>query len=197
MQYSCDPVLNEIVTAHIDEYVKYSVTELTTNYLPVQQAIFRTYTPEKRRELWLEKINYLLANESYTTEEYSHVYKLIGRLSENCFNTDTLKATAQQRAQLNTAWISYAKETLGWTDRYIAFVVYRLYTKQSQFDSESALHLLESRATADGEGTEIDTCSCAGNECGYGAMCETGNCNTVSGCGFFMTENCTGLCITG
>lgn len=196
LQYSCDPVLNEIVTAHIQEYAQYTVKDLVVYDLAAQQAIFRTYTPDKKLAIWLEKIQYLLDNENYTPEEYTHVAELLDYLSPNFFNPDTIKATTLQRAQFKSSWISFAKNSFGWTDQYIAFVVYRLYTQLSQLDAETkSLLSLQQKVTA---GSEMGTCNCNQNDnfCATGLDCYSTGCDATSGgCGWFWTEPCVGQCL--
>lgn len=192
--YSCDPVLNEIVTEHLQEYVSYTIQDIGNKSFPVQQAIFRTYTPQKKREIWLGKINWLLKNENYSSKEYFHVGKLLKMLTENYFDPDTLKATVSEREQFKTAWINYSTDSLGWTKSKIIFTAYRLYTDPLKYKAETeALASLRSKAAADGE----NNCNCGGSgDCGSGLMCsDSTSCSaTSSGCGWFMTSGCTGIC---
>lgn len=195
LQYSCDPVLNEIVTSHIQEYVQFTVKDLIVYDLHAQQAIFRSYTPEKKREIWLEKIHYLLENEGYSSEEYVHVAKLLELLHENCFNPGTIKAEALQRTQFNASWISYAQNSLGWSEKYIAFVVYRLYTNQTQFEAETKAFLsLKRKAAADSENGD---CLCNDSLfCGLGSSCIDNGCDKISqGCGLLWKYDCVGQCL--
>lgn len=190
--YSCDPVLNEIVTEHLQEYVTYTIEDIGNKSFPVQQAIFRTYAPQKKREIWMEKINYLLENENYSSREYLHVQKLQKMLTFNYFDPDTLKATALKREQFKTAWTHYATDSLGWTQSDLIFTVNRLYTDPLKYKAElDALASLRSKAVAQSEGS----CNCSGSgDCGSGWGC-SGSCSATSyGCGWFMTSSCTGIC---
>jgi hypothetical protein len=197
IKYSCDPVLNGIITNHKKEYSKYSLKDLTLTYPTVQRAIFRTYDPEKKREVWLEKIQYLLNNENYSEAEIAHISKLITHLQAGYFNQENLLSGKTQRSQFASEWISYAIGSLGWDERYIAFVVYRLYTTQAQMDAEiTALKLLQQKVTADGEGGEDGTCNCnAGADfCEENYGCLSTNCSVTSGCGWLWAEECNGQC---
>jgi hypothetical protein len=194
LEYSCDPVLNEIVATHKQEYLKYAVIDIVTQDINVQRAIFRTYDPAKKREIWLEKLNYLLKNENYSDEEYAHVSKLIDFLHEHFFETSYLTAEAGMRKEFVSSWISYAKKDLGWSDRYIAFVIYRLYTNQTQFDAETkALLSLQQKALADGE-TYSCNCNQTHDYCMTGIFCSSTGCETTGGCGDFWSETCDGNC---
>lgn len=191
--YSCDPVLNEIITTHKAEYVQYTVKDLIVSDLKAQRAIFRSYEPAKKLEIWLEKIKFLLENENFTPAEYAHVAKIMTHLSENYFDSDSIKAEAVQRTQFISDWISYAKNSLGWSEKYIAFVIYRLYTAPKQFDAEiSAINTSSKQAMA---GSEVGTCDCtAQSDYCLDSACGGGECTQTTGCGTFWQYSCTGIC---
>jgi hypothetical protein len=194
--YSCDPVLNEIITIHKAEYVQYTVKDIIVSTPEVQRAIFRSYEPSKKREIWLEKIKYLLDNENYTPEEYAHVEKIRDHLTANYFNPDSIKTETGIRTQFITDWISYAKNNLGWSEKYLAFVIYRLYTKPEQLDNEiSAVRKLSQQAVAD---SEVATCDCkiTDDYCN-GSSCASFDCQQTSGCGTFWQYTCDGACQAG
>jgi hypothetical protein len=191
--YSCDPVLNEIITSHIEVYAQYTVEEITVSDIQIQRAIFRSFEPAKKREIWLEKIRFLLENEDYTPAEYIHTTKILDHLSENYFNEDSIKAEAGTRALFFSDWISYAKGNLGWSEKYIAFVIYRLYTVQEQMDAEiSTVKIISRKAISD---SEIGTCDCSliSDGC-FGSVCGDGTCEQTSGCGLLWQYTCDGIC---
>ena len=192
LPYSCDPVLNQIITQHLTEYAQYSVKEVTIYDLGVQRAIFRSYEPSKKREVWIEKFNYLLTNGMYTGEEFQHLKILRDHISPNYFNPDSVTVNAPQRKLFLADWKIYAKNQLRWTDKYIAFLINRLYTDPAQFDAEiSMLKKISAQAVAESESScdcnrAIDYCN------GY---CGSATCETLpSGCGDFWQYACDGAC---
>ncbi len=194
IEYSCDPVINEYISNHRAEYSLFTINDLADSEPLVQQAIFRSFTPEKKRDILLQKVQYLLDNETYTDTEYDHVGKLLNHLHENYFSKENIKLEASQRSKYATEWIFFAKNSLGWSDRYIAFVVFRMYIKQIQFDNEIvALKSVVRKNTADSEG---DPCGCntAADFCG-GSICNSGNCQLSTGCGWMWSETCSGRCL--
>jgi len=61
LEYSCDPVINKFVIENKAEFSQISVAQLTTIEPALQKAVFRSWTPEKKRNAWIEKsgiINY-------------------------------------------------------------------------------------------------------------------------------------------
>lgn len=47
-EFSCDPILNRYVSTHRAELAKLSLSSLTSSDLQLQQAVFRSYDPEKK-----------------------------------------------------------------------------------------------------------------------------------------------------
>ncbi len=192
--YSCDPVLNEFITIHKAEYIQYEVSDITVSTIDVQRAIFRSYGPAKKREIWLKKIKYLLDNENYSLEEYAHIEKISDHLTLNYFNPDSVKAETGKRIQFISDWISYAKTNLGWSQKYIAFAIYRLYTVQEQLDTElSAIRSLNQQALSDSETATCDCTATNGDFC-WDSDCGTSDCEPTSGCGSFWQFTCDGNC---
>jgi len=192
VEFSCDPVLNEYVSTHQEAIARLSINDLATSDLQFQQAAFRSFDPIKKREIWLQKIQFLLENEQYSEVEFSHVKNLLNHISENYFNKDSIDLEADERAHFASDWISFAKNNFGWTDRYIAFVVYSLYTSQVQFDRELiALTSIQQQTSADSE-TEYCTCNTIHDFCAI--SCNSGNCRILTGCGWLLSEPCNGLC---
>jgi len=193
MEFSCDPVLNEYISTHREEYILYTVNDLAVTEPIVQQAIFRSFTPEKKRDIWLQKIHFLLETEPYKDAEYVHVEKLLNHLHENFFRKENLELEASQRSLFASEWINFAKSSLGWSDRYVAFVVFRIYINQAQFDNEmSMLKTIKQKAIADSEAVPCD-CHTSADFC-MGSICKNGECQITTGCGWIWSQHCDGKC---
>ena len=189
--YSCDPVINEYVTNNKEELTTLTVKDLSSADLQFQQAVFRSYSPEKKREIWIQKINSLLENEEYCEDEYAHIKKILNHLSSDYFTPERLNSNADQRSQFASEWINYAKKNLGWTDKQVAFVVYRIYTSQTQFELElKALAAIQQQSTSNSEGS----CDCNISENYCPSNCRSGKCNITSGCGWLWSGSCNGTC---
>lgn len=190
--FSCDPVLNEYVSSHQEALAQLTLSDLVTSDLVYQQAVFRSYDPAKKREIWMQKIQFLLTNEKYSEAEFIHVKSLLDHLNENYFTTENLEVEAGKRFQFKTDWINHAKNGLGWTNRYIAFVVYSLYTTQDQFDLE--LNALNSTPTQDKVNPGPGSCSCDTSASFCDTGCRPGNCQPTTGCGWLWSGSCDGVC---
>lgn len=191
-EFSCDPTLNEYVSTHQKKLKSISLPNLTSSDLFFQQAVFRNFDAVKKRDVWLQKIQTLLETQNYSTAEYAHVASLLNHLQENYFVKENLVAEANERKQFASDWINKAKSSLGWSDKQVAFVVYRLYTDPAQLDAESIALQTRRQATSD-ESTESCNCHTSTDYCAI-LGCVGGNCILTSGCGWLWSESCDGIC---
>lgn len=193
LEYSCDPVINKYVIENKAEFSQISVTELTTYEVALQKAVFRSWEPEKKRNAWLEKLHYVLCSISLSKTESAHIERLIDHLEVGYFLDENIQKNYAARAQFADEWLNYATKELGWSKRFIAFIVYRLYTNQSQLDIElSAIKSLNIEMNTDSESgscncnTSYDFCS--------GSSCHSNGCSSSSGCGWLWSGSCNGSC---
>ena len=189
--FSCNPAINQYVSAHTVELKSLSLNDLTKSDLAFQQAVFRSYDAAKKREIWVQRIQLLLDTQNYTEVEYAHVAGLLNHLHENYFEPENIESEAVERKQFAADWISKAKTDLGWSDKDIAFVIYRLYTNKTQFDNEIEATLTNSIEIIDPNGN--CTCSTTSDYC-LNSYCNNGSCNLTTGCGSFWSQTCDGKC---
>lgn len=191
-EFSCDPTLNEYVSTHQKKLKSISLPNLISSDLLFQQAVFRSFDAVKKRDVWLQKIQSLLETQNYSTAEYAHVTSLLDHLHENYFVKENLVAEANERKQFASDWINKAKSSLGWSDKQVAFVVYRLYTDLAQFDAEPIVSQSKKQVTSE-ESTESCNCNTSSDYCTI-ISCASGNCGLTSGCGWLWSESCDGTC---
>jgi hypothetical protein len=185
-------VLNEYISTHTAKLKSLSLNDLTKSDLMFQQAAFRNFDAAKKREIWQQKILLLLDTQNYSEAEYNHVAALLNHLHEKYFEPENILSEAIERKQFAQAWISKAKSELGWYDKEIAFVVYRLYTNEEQLNSEIKSYLEVYPDTIDPNGN----CDCnTGNNFCAMQNCSAGSCRVTSGCGWLWSETCDGKCI--
>jgi len=192
--FSCDPILNQYVSTHQAVLKSLSLTDLTNSDLVFQQAAFRSYDATRKREVWMQKIQSLLVTQIYSPDEFAHVYSLLNHLHENYYVKENIESERNERKQFATDWINKAKYSLGWSDQKVAFVVYRLYSTTSQFDTE--LKFIQSIQQQD-DIQPVGNCSCSTftDYCTGISLCNSGSCLlTSSGCGWLWSEDCDGTC---
>jgi hypothetical protein len=193
LEFSCDPVINKFVIENHDELSNVTVQEVAAYDLQLQKAIFASWDHQKKRGAWIDKLQYVKANTSFTELEKFHIQALIDHINEDYFLKENLDKNSEIRSQFASQWLNYAHNKLGWTDQFIAFMVYRLYTNQAQFDSElSAIRTIGTTVSTNSESGNC-TCSVSSDYCGS-STCSSNGCTTSSGCGWLWSESCDGRC---
>jgi hypothetical protein len=191
LEFSCDPVINNYVLNNKVALSQITVVEFSTYDISLQRAIFNSWSAEKKRDVWINKLEYILQNEKLNTLEIIHLQKLITHVEPGYFSNEN--GLDDQKTKFASDWINYASEELKWTGEFIAFIVYRLYLDQTLFDAEiSMLYDLGLVASNNSEGS----CNCATSSdfCGT-YICQSSGCSSVSsGCGWLWMESCNGSC---
>lgn len=191
-EFSCDPALNEYVSTHQNRLKSISISSLISSDLFFQQAVFRSFDAVKKRDVWLQKIQLLLETQNYSQDEYEHVKSLLDHLHENYFVKENIDSEANERKQFASDWINKAKSNLGWSDKQVAFVIYRLYNDPAQFDAEAIVAQSKKQATSE-ESSENCFCNTSSDYCAN-SLCNSGNCVIATGCGWLWSGSCDGMC---
>lgn len=190
-EFSCDPVIDSFVLENQEELSQITVVEFSSYDITLQRAIFNSWSAEKKRDAWINKLNYILENEELNAAEIHHLKKLIKHIEPGYFSDEN--GLNDEKTKFASEWINYAHDELKWTEEFVAFIVYRLYVNQAQFDAEiSMLNDLGLVSSYDSEGS----CSCntSSDFCGD-YTCQSSGCSSVSsGCGWLMGESCNGSC---
>ena len=193
LEFSCDPVINDFVLGNIDELSQLSVTEVTSYDLSLQKAIFNSWDYQKKRNAWLDKLNDVMNRFEFSKVEIEHIQKLIDHIDIDYFLDDIPISVIEDRVVFAEEWINYATNELQWADQFVAFLVYRLYTDQSQFDLE--FNEMKSLKIGMTSNSEIGGCNCnVSSDFCSGSFCTSNGCSTGSGCGWLWSETCNGLC---
>jgi len=191
--YSCDPEINSYVTDNKQKFAQIDVLQITSYEYPLQKAIFNSWDFGKKREEWINKLNYVISNENLTIKEVDHLQKLIFHIQPDYFSDDFLNKNSEQISQFAATWLDFSIRELGWSDQFIAFIVYRLYINQSQFEAElSELRSIMTNTSANSE----SNCSCNTSEdfCGDYFRCSSTGCSSSGGCGWLWSQTCNGTC---
>lgn len=192
LEFSCDPVINKFVIENQEELSTISLKELGSYDLQLQKAIFSSWDYQKKRSAWVDKLLYVKIHIPFTELENSHIRALINHINDDYFLMENLDKNLEIRSQFASQWVNYAINKLGWSNEFIAFMVYRLYTDQSQLDSE--LSVLKSISTASSANSEGNcNCNVSADFCG-GINCHSGGCLITPGCGWLWSMPCDGRC---
>jgi hypothetical protein len=192
LQYSCNPEIDRYVTANLDQLAKLSLDEFLEQSIPLQRAVFRSYTAEKKLECWIEKLDRTLLLENWSETEVLHIKKLENNLDTSCFETVLTSDTIDPEIQLFVKrWIEYSLNTLKWNKPKLAFVISSLYYSLAEFNQALAMELNQSIPVSDcGCSIEMDFCSYQ-----YYLSCKSSDCTaSSSGCGWLWGDACDGTC---
>jgi hypothetical protein len=191
--YSCDPEIDAIVKSGVLEFSKESLSGFLDYDISLQKAIYRGFTPEKQRMLWLEKIDSVMVNTDFMEIEIEHIIKLRSHITLGFFDKelrDTL--IVKEREDFRNRWISFASDTLFWDISRIAFLTNSLYFEESLYEQlilEQNEISLKSLSLECGCSTESDYCGAQGGTCKT-----TSACTVDSGCGWLWGYDCNGAC---
>ena len=193
-EYSCDPAINKFVRKNLTELSQLNISELNTFNISLQKAIFNSWDYKKKREAWMDKIYYILNNNTFSEKELLHIQKLEDHITGDYFTHENIDRDVIFRSEFAENWITYATDELCFSDKYVAFLVYRLYMETGQLDAElSALVSLRSNPIADSENSDCG-CNQGADFCGIG-KCISDDCTlTSSGCGWLWSMPCDGNC---
>lgn len=193
--FSCDPEIDAFVTGNLKSLSLLTFSELADYEIQTQRAIFNSWDAEKKRTAWIDKLYFVLENESFSEAEVMHVQELIDHIHSGYFLEETKKMEKEYRSQFAADWIAFASDKLGWPEQYIAFIVYRLYGSFSEIEAElSMLRGLEGTVTTNSESGGCG-CSTSSDYCGTSSNCSSGDCSSSSGgCGWLFGSSCNGLC---
>lgn len=191
LEFSCDPKVNEFVVKNQEEFAKIAINELVSYDPKVQRAIFNSWDYQRKRTAWLDKLQYVLSHTQLNNVEKDHIKELINHINQNYFKKENITADTVLQANFAAKWISYSSTKLKWDNQFIAFLVYRLYTDQAQFDSELSKRF-GSTTSLNSEQGNCD-CSVSSDYCG-GVSCESGECVSSTGCGWLWSMSCNGNC---
>ncbi|MGE5356841.1 MAG: bacteriocin fulvocin C-related protein [Deltaproteobacteria bacterium] len=153
--------------------------------LPInlQQKVFRNITPNKRLELWINRIN--KAKLSFNQTQKTYLSSIENLLNLNLFS-DTLSNSTEQ--YFNN-WQANVISNSIWTQKE----VYQLFYSFTPMDSNVI------RINFQGGGNDLPDCECSWHEyCstfGFGDVCGSKCSKTTLGCGLFLLKPCVGLCI--
>lgn len=190
LEFSCDPKVNEFVVENRKEFAKIAVNELVSYNPKVQRAIFNSWDYQKKRRVWLDKLQYVLSHTQLNKLEKDHIEELINHINDDYFKKENINVNNAIQVDFAKKWISYSFNELKWDNEFIAFLVYRLYTDESQFDAERS----NLKTTKTSIYSNSESCNCNSSIDFCGGACSTGSCSITTGCGWLWSMNCNGSC---
>ncbi|MFP4366231.1 MAG: hypothetical protein ACLFQA_03965, partial [Bacteroidales bacterium] len=119
-EFSCDPSIDEYVKENRLKLSATGIFELASYDIEVQRAVFRSWDYEIKREVWIEKLLFVMDNEGFTTPEAKHVQDLIDHITGDYFIDEPTLDNPGVRSRFAGEWIDYASKELA---QYFPLVV--------------------------------------------------------------------------
>jgi len=184
--YSCDPVIDAWVKANKNEFSNISRTELVKfTSVEKQMAIFRSFTPQRKAQIWNDKIAAFLSEQTLNEKEIKFIVEITSAISlENLFDAKNKKTFEL----VTEAWEKRMKSELGWSQNKIMSFSYSWMTETELKELFTTFFLQSSSG-----------CICNSSYwCLWinRGVCAIGGCSIGGECGFLGSKQCQGMCVT-
>lgn len=186
--YSCDKEVNDYVADNINTLKSVSLGELSTYSNELQKAIYRSFSEQKRYEVWVERLDILANDDSFNSEEQMHIHNLQNQLNTELFSFNNTTAF-NLFITFFDKWKHDAELNLGWDKSMILFITSSFSLYYSDFINDV---MVTSYALV--SGGECN-CNMSADGCpGSTIICKSSGCSTIFGCGVLWLQNCDGFC---
>lgn len=183
--YSCDPEIDTWVKKNINEIVNFDRAKIATFSHSKQKAILGALSPDRKKVLWQEKVDYLL-DLDLTKEEKVYIDWYADAFKKFNYNMPIDKKLEKEMYDKLISGI----KTFNWSNEFVYKAFFVLGDIQ-----ENLLKPSESSMAFAGGGSSCNCmydlgCSGWNNSCGN-VTCGD---NSATDCGFFGGSDCTGIC---
>jgi len=192
LEYSCNPEINAIVKSGVVEFSEIELAEFLEYDIELQRGIFRSFSADKKRDFWLEKLNSVIASNEFNISEIEHIQKIIDHITLDYFAIEIDSVQFRFREEFENEWKAFAKENLVWDNSKISYIVNSLCVTEIQYaqivieQEEISLNALGGDCQCS---TESDYCI------RIGATCGDSGCSVGGACGFLLLYDCNGDCM--
>ncbi|MDE3744086.1 bacteriocin fulvocin C-related protein [Maribacter polysaccharolyticus] len=206
--YSCDDDIDAWAKENVVKLSAMPITEMVKLSLDKQKAAYRTFKPERRKNIWIDKINGIIST-AKSNDEQVHLIKVLMMINKLDFNKEL---TLKQEAYF-FEWFDEGKVKFGWTDyfRISGFMMFdKAVNDEEEFkrryssdylshnkeiikaDNDITLARLMTINVANAQ-SECDSRWCL--DCDFvGGYCDKGCEETEYGCGWIGLQSCDKNC---
>lgn len=198
--YSCDKEIDSWAKENFESLKIMNRNQLVVLSSGKQRAAFRTFTPEKRKQLWVDKFKQIKSL-NFSKDELDHLKIIEKFLNKYDFSKEL---TYDQELFLNS-WFEEGKLNFGWTP-YFLVSAFAMLNEDAVLNKKEFLNKFPTQLsreypeeTDDGSGASItDECDCRWDlTCELAGMgkCSNDSCEDTSfGCGWLLMQSCTNDC---
>lgn len=184
--YSCDSDIDAWVKENAKELLAMNREQLSELSISKQKASLRMFSPERRRNIWIDKFNQVMS--LTMTDEEKEYLKI---LEKTLLKIDFSKELPIELENYLLKWTIEVKDRFDWPNTFITNAFFRIGDVNSIREIQ-----IQTKNNEEPGGGDND-CACRYNiGCGLqNYNCEKGDCDeTDTGCGFFGGSSCTGKC---
>lgn len=195
ISYSCDYSTNEWVKSNLAQIHKMNILDWKMLDDSLKIPVYRAFTHKQRIDFWREKFKEIKAQD-WTKDELLHIEKAELFLNNHLDLLSDKKLTDDQLDELEVfgyMWMNEGMEKFEWTPivgNYIIGSGITIYNYSRIEPTRAPVPPL--KCHCHGGNLVFHPCYADFTECRKTDKCDS---NTASGCGFFMQEECDGLCM--
>jgi|GEM_PF-2348683 len=185
--YSCDPEIDEWAKNNVEKFKDFDRTKISTYDIEHQKAILRTFSPEKKKQIWQKKVNYINSL-SWTDEERKYIDFFTNSFNNMDYENTKLKEKDKYNDEIYSV-LEEAFQKFKWDNTQVFELFFIVGDKGSY-----KFYLTSQKNKTLNKGQTCDcrwNLGCPGWDCiGGSYMCD----ETQSGCGVFGGASCRGIC---
>jgi len=191
--FSCDPNINLMVHQKSAELQSLNLDQFLSMNIEMQRATFRSYTSQKRYELWNEKLQRVINSCEWEGSKLNHLIILKEFLTPDYFKDVNNLTELPHNQYFVKNWLISALTSLNMNKVELSFLVSSLY-----FDYRKFLNDLTNQVDPNNP-TGPCLCNVLSDFCstpGEIKICISNGCITAEGgCGWLWLEACNGQCV--
>ena len=176
----------------------------TTEWFSISEKlklpVYRAFSFGTKQSVWMEKLEDVMMNNEWKTEEIEHLQQLYDALSMHSEwlipNTEKAEEDFDAFKIFTYKWLAFAQKELGWSNDLLSAIV----GTANRIKIMNGIALIEFSNGLNGVKNRSEfTCNCNSSNVIW-TTCSTSNCITRScsttngGCGFLGSDGCDGLC---
>lgn len=186
--YSCNEFTNKWVKENIKLIHEMEKCNWDSLHDTLKIPAYRAFTPQQRINFWKDRFKEVKSLK-WTHEEILHIEKAELFINNHLYLLSSNKLTDDQLDEVESfgyTWMLFGIEMFGWTPQIGNLIIGSGYTIDKKENKDNA-PLLDCHCHAD---------NIIFHNCGlYNIGCFKLKCNPANGgCGFFLMEDCDGLC---
>lgn len=187
--YSCNESVNFWVKENLETIHSMKTTDW--NYLEdsLKIAVYRAFTPQQRIDFWHNRFKEVKAMK-WTPEEILHIEKAESFLENHLHFLSKKRLSGDELDELDLFgydWITEGIELYGWTSQTGNLIIGTGFTIKNESKDQVPLQKCHCHA----DNIIFHTCWADSRGC-FKEKCDQ---NTTMGCGFFLMEDCDGICL--